>query len=147
LENIEKLLNLRPLLQEDTIFGKLTQRQEMHVFLVIVGILASIMLIGSVLLQSPKSGSGLTGGIASLGTVQTLGVRRTGDFLSKVTAILAAVVMVFCFLAQFTLPAREAKLKQSNSVLQQSVPVAPSKALPSSPVLPATPALPAAPAR
>ncbi len=69
----------------------------MHVFLVIVGILASIMLIGSVLLQSPKSGSGLTGGIASLGTVQTLGVRRTGDFLSKVTAILAAVVMVFVF--------------------------------------------------
>jgi len=127
--------------------GTLIQRLEMHVFLVIVGLLASILLVGSVLLQSPKSGSGLTGGIASMGTVQTLGVRRTGDFLSKVTATLAAVVMIAAFIAQFTLPARDAKLKSSKSILQESAPVAPLKSVPSLPKTPVSPLLPAAPAK
>ncbi|MBM3162280.1 MAG: preprotein translocase subunit SecG [Chlorobi bacterium] len=120
----------------------------MHVFLVIVGVLASLLLIGAVLLQSPKSGSGLTGGIASLGTVQTLGVRRTGDFLSKVTAALAAAVMIICFIAQFTLPARQERLKGSKSVLQQSAPASsPVKTVPSLPKAPVSPVLPATPAK
>ncbi len=115
----------------------------MHVFIVIVGLLASILLIGVILLQSPKSGSGLTGGIASLGTVQTLGVRRTGDFLSKMTAILAATVMVLCFITEFTLPGRTAK-ESPESILQQTVPVMPAApasatTVPSAPVLPALP--------
>ncbi len=115
----------------------------MHVFIVIVGLLASILLIGVILLQSPKSGSGLTGGMASLGTVQTLGVRRTGDFLSKTTAVLAAVVMLLCFIAQFTLPGKESSKALQESILQQSVParpVAPAKTVPS---VPSTPLLPA----
>jgi len=121
----------------------------MHVFIVIVGLLASLLLIGVVLLQSPKSGSGLTGGMASLGTVQTLGVRRTGDFLSKTTAILAAIVMGLCFIAQFTLPGKESSRISKESIIQQNVPKAPaapatpSKTLPSAPSLPALPALPA----
>lgn len=89
--------------------------------IVILALIAAILLIFSVLLQSPKSGSGLTSGIASLGTVQTLGVRRTGDFLSKVTAILAGLVMVLSFIAQFTLPAR-INGGNRNSILQQDVP-------------------------
>lgn len=117
----------------------------MHLFLVIVGLLASMLLIGSILLQSPKSGSGLTGGIASLGTVQTLGVRRTGDFLSKVTAGLATVVMVACFLAQFTHPAREARVRGSKSILQKNVPVAPQKSVPALPAAPSSNPLPVAP--
>ncbi len=120
----------------------------MHVFIVIVGLLASILLIGVILLQSPKSGSGLTGGIASLGTVQTLGVRRTGDFLSKMTAILAAAVMVICFIAEFTLPGRTVK-SAPESVMQQNIPAlppaqvpppAPAGTVPSAPALPALPA-------
>ncbi|MBZ4219571.1 MAG: preprotein translocase subunit SecG [Chlorobium sp.] len=115
----------------------------MHVFIVIVGLLASILLIGVILLQSPKSGSGLTGGIASLGTVQTLGVRRTGDFLSKMTAILAGIVMLLCFVAQFTLPGRSAK-EAPESMMQQTAPAlpaapAPANTAPSAPVLPALP--------
>jgi len=89
--------------------------------IVILALIAAILLIASVLLQSPKSGSGLTGGIASLGTVQTLGVRRTGDFLSKVTAVLAGAVMVLSFIAQFTLPARH-QAGNGNSILQKDVP-------------------------
>ncbi len=119
----------------------------MHVFIVIVGLLASILLIGVILLQSPKSGSGLTGGISSLGTVQTLGVRRTGDFLSKMTAILAATVMVICFVAEFTLPGRMVK-NAPESMMQQEIPAlppapvsapAPINTVPSAPALPAMP--------
>ncbi len=115
----------------------------MHVFIVIVGLLASILLIGVILLQSPKSGSGLTGGMASLGTVQTLGVRRTGDFLSKMTAILAAVVMLLCFIAQFTLPGKESSKTSSESILQQSVPARPAAPAKTVPSAPSTPLLPA----
>jgi preprotein translocase subunit SecG len=118
----------------------------MHVFIVIVGLLASILLVGVILLQSPKSGSGLTGGIASMGTVQTLGVRRTGDFLSKMTAILAATVMLLCFIAEFTLPGRATK-NAPESILQKNVPVLP--ATPAAPVntVPTAPVVPALPAK
>lgn len=90
-------------------------------FIVILALIAAILLIVSILLQSPKAGSGLTGGISGLGTVQTLGVRRTGDFLSKTSAILAGIVMVLCFIAQFTLPARQQE-GTGSSILQKSAP-------------------------
>ncbi len=115
----------------------------MHVFVVIVGLLASILLIGSILLQSPKSGSGLAGGMSGLGTVQTLGVRRTGDFLSKTTGILAGIVMILCFIAQFTLPGKKVTTAAPESILQRSIPAAPAapgKTLPAVPTLPALPA-------
>ena len=101
-------------------------------FIIILALLAALLLIVAVLLQSPKAGSGLTGGISSLGTVQTLGVRRTGDFLSKTSAILAGVVMVLCFIAQFTLPARNQE-GAGKSILQKSGPASlPSNNLPQS---------------
>jgi preprotein translocase subunit SecG len=120
----------------------------MHVFVVTLALLASILLVAAVLLQSPKAGSGLTGGIASLGTVQTLGVRRTGDFLSKTTAVLAGLVMVLCFVAQFTLPARHQATDEGKSILQKEVPASlPAGNLPqAAPVAPAVPA-PAVPAK
>jgi preprotein translocase subunit SecG len=123
----------------------------LHGFVVILALLASILLVVSVLLQSPKAGSGLTGGIASLGTVQTLGVRRTGDFLSKTTAILAGLVMLLCFVAQFTLPARHNR-DAGKSILQKDVPASLPvnslpKALPQPGTVPAPVTVPAAPAK
>jgi len=115
----------------------------MHLFIVVISLLASVLLIGVILLQSPKSGSGLTGGIASLGTVQTLGVRRTGDFLSKTTGVLAGIVMLLCFIAQFTLPNKESERVAPKSILQQSVPAQPAAPLKPAPVAPSLPALPA----
>ncbi len=115
----------------------------MHVFIVIVGLLASILLIGSILLQSPKSGSGLTGGMSSLGTVQTLGVRRTGDFLSKTTGILAGIVMLLCFIAQFTLPGKQSAKNPAESVLQKNIPAVPAAPVKTLPAVPSLPALPA----
>ncbi|PWW81752.1 preprotein translocase subunit SecG [Prosthecochloris marina] len=100
----------------------------MHVFLVVLILLSSILLIGVVLLQNPKGGSGLTSGMASLGTVQNLGVRRTGDFLSKTTAILAGTVMVLSFVVQFTLPSRQASIDTRESILQKELPAIPAPA-------------------
>ncbi|TCD47321.1 preprotein translocase subunit SecG [Chlorobium sp. N1] len=110
----------------------------MHVFIVVLALLASVLLIGVIMLQNPKSGSGLTGGIASLGTVQTLGVRRTGDFLGKVTAVLAAVVMLFCFIAEFTLPQRSGTAERK-SVLQQEAPAVPQQPSGTAPMIPEAP--------
>jgi preprotein translocase subunit SecG len=122
-------------------------------FIVIIAMLAALLLIVSVLLQSPKAGSGLTGGISSLGTVQTLGVRRTGDFLSKTSAILAGLVMLLCFVAQFTLPASHQE-GAGKSILQKDVPASlPAGNLPQSlptgniQPTPAPAAQPAAPAK
>ncbi len=100
----------------------------MHIFLIVLILLASLLLMGVVLLQSPKGGSGLTGGIASLGTVQNLGVRRTGDFLSKATAILAGIVMILSFVVQFTLPSRQAAINPRESILQKELPAIPAPA-------------------
>jgi preprotein translocase subunit SecG len=101
-------------------------------FIVILALIAAIFLIVSILLQSPKAGSGLSGGMASLGTVQTLGVRRTGDFLSKTSAILAGVVLVLCFIAQFTLPGRHRE-GAGTSILQKNAPASlPASNLPQS---------------
>ena len=96
----------------------------MHIFLIVLILIASVMLIGVVLLQNPKGGSGLTSGIASLGTVQNLGVRRTGDFLSKATAIIAGLLMVLAFAAQFTMPSRQPGANES--ILQKEAPAIPS---------------------
>ncbi len=105
----------------------------MHLFLIILTLLAAIVLIGVILLQNPKGGSGLTSGMASLGTVQTLGVRRTGDFLTRLTAVLAGAVMVLSFIAQFTLPSRTSGSGVRESVLQKELPAAPSPTLPAMP--------------
>ncbi|NTW50823.1 MAG: preprotein translocase subunit SecG [Chlorobiales bacterium] len=94
----------------------------MHTFIVVLTILIAILLIIAVLLQSSK-GSGLAGGFGGLGTVQTLGVRRTADFLSKTTSILAALFMVFCVLAEFTMPSTSNK--QEESVIQKNAPQVP----------------------
>ena len=97
----------------------------MHIFFVVLILLISFMLMGVVLLQNPKGGSGLTSGISSLGTVQNLGVRRTGDFLSKTTAVLAGALMVLCFVVQFTLPSRQSAVDVKESILQKELPAAP----------------------
>ncbi|MCW8798683.1 MAG: preprotein translocase subunit SecG [Prosthecochloris sp.] len=114
----------------------------MHLFLVILTLLASLVLIAVILLQNPKGGSGLTSGMSSLGTVQTLGVRRTGDFLTKLTAILAGAVMVLSFIAQFTLPSRAGGPDARESVLQKELPAAPASNLPAMPGTTEQPELP-----
>jgi len=77
-----------------------------------------------------------------MGTVQSMGVRQTADFLSKTTSILATVFMVLCVLAEITMPsASDSEVKES--VIQKNVkqtPISPSVPLPGDFQLEETPA-------
>jgi preprotein translocase subunit SecG len=78
----------------------------MYSILVFVEIIVSVLLIVVVLMQSSKGG-GLAGsfGGASMGTV--FGVRRTADFLSRATTILAIAFISLCLITNiFFLPSR-----------------------------------------
>ena len=90
----------------------------MFTFFMIIEILVSVVLMIAVLMQSSKGG-GLAGsfGGANIGTV--FGVRRTSDFLTKTTTVLATIFIVLAlFINLFLLPRGEGT-KQS---VIQSVP-------------------------
>lgn len=79
----------------------------MFTFFMIIEILISVVLIIAVLMQSSKGG-GLAGsfGGANIGTV--FGVRRTSDFLTKTTTVLATLFIVLAlFINLFLLPRGE----------------------------------------
>lgn len=91
----------------------------MYTFLVIVEILVSILLMIVILMQSSKGG-GLAGtfGAGSMGTV--FGVRRTADFLSRATTILATIfIALSLFINIFYLPG---SADPGESVIQSGTP-------------------------
>ena len=100
-------------------------------FLMAIEIIVSILLIVVVLMQSSKGG-GLAGtfGTGSVGMV--FGVRRTADFLTRSTQILAGTLMVLALLINiFFLP--RVGTASSESVIQSrsaSQPPAPTPQLP-----------------
>jgi preprotein translocase subunit SecG len=92
-------------------------------FLIVVEVLVSIILIVTVLMQASKGG-GLAGafGGATMGTM--FGVRRTADFLSKSTTVLASIFIALALIINlFFLPnkgsTQESIIQQGT---QQSVP-------------------------
>ena len=68
-------------------------------FCIIMIVIASILLILAVLVQSPKSGMAANFGAAN----QTMGVRQTTDFLEKFTWAMIAAVVFFSLLSVVTL--------------------------------------------
>jgi len=87
----------------------------MYTFFISVEILVSILLMIAVLMQSSKGG-GLAGtlGTSNIGTV--FGVRRTSDFLTKTTTVLATLFMVLAlFINLVVLPRTE---RSTESVIQ-----------------------------
>ena len=87
--------------------------------IVIIELIVSVLLMVVVLMQSSKGG-GLAGsfGGGTMGTV--FGVRRTADFLSKTTTILAATFIGLCMLANiFFLPTTS---KNAESIIQRGTP-------------------------
>lgn len=64
-------------------------------------LLASLVLIGIVLIQNSKGG-GLAAGFAS--SNQIMGVRKTTDFLEKATWTLAGIVIVLSIIATAFIP-------------------------------------------
>jgi preprotein translocase subunit SecG len=72
----------------------------MYTFSIIMIVIASILLILAVLVQSPKSGMAANFGAAN----QTMGVRQTADFLEKFTWAMIAAIVFFTLLSVVALP-------------------------------------------
>ena len=72
----------------------------MYTFSIIMIVVASILLILAVLVQSPKSGMAANFGAAN----QTMGVRQTTDFLEKFTWAMIAAIVFFTLLSVISLP-------------------------------------------
>ena len=66
----------------------------MYTFCIVMIVIASILLILAVLVQSPKSGMAANFGAAN----QTMGVRQTTDFLEKFTWGAAVVILALSLL-------------------------------------------------
>jgi preprotein translocase subunit SecG len=76
----------------------------MYTALTIIIIIVSILLALVVLIQNPKGG-GIVSGI--IGSSQVMGVKKTSDFIEKLTWGLAISLVVLCLTASFSLPGTE----------------------------------------
>ncbi|HLX13169.1 MAG TPA: preprotein translocase subunit SecG, partial [Bacteroidota bacterium] len=89
----------------------------MYSILVILSLLASVLLTGVVLLQSSK-GTGLSGSLGGSAVGTVFGVRRTSDFLTKATSILAGALMFLCLVTNIFFLGTSATANEN--LLQQS---------------------------
>ncbi|MFI3266177.1 MAG: preprotein translocase subunit SecG [Rikenellaceae bacterium] len=72
----------------------------MYLFCIILILIASALLVLSVLAQSPKSGMAANFGASN----QVMGVRQTADFLERFTWILAIAILVLSLVATMVIP-------------------------------------------
>ena len=118
----------------------------MYALLTILILLASVLLIGVVLIQKSKGG-GLASNFAS--SNQIMGVRKTTYFVEKATWTLAIVVCVLSILTAFVAPrdlvSGGSRVNNAPKQEQQATPFATEKQAPAAEA-PATPA-PEAPAQ
>jgi preprotein translocase subunit SecG len=100
-----------------------------YIFVSILVIIACILQVLIVLVQNSKGG-GLAAGFT--GTGQTMGVRKTADFLEKSTWTLAGVILVLSLVATASIPRGEVEQKSrietqiQNAADPNAVPVLPS---------------------
>lgn len=93
-------------------------------------VLVSILLVLVVLVQNPKGG-GIASGI--IGANQLMGVKKTTDFIEKLTWGLAIGLVVLCLAASFSLPSSEDRQVESSTMQEQidnaaTAPAAPKQA-------------------
>jgi preprotein translocase subunit SecG len=97
----------------------------MFSFLIVINILVCVLLIIVILMQSSKGG-GLAGSFGGSNVGAVFGVRRTADFLSKLTTILAIVFVVLTLMINFFfLPGRLSKESVIQSGTQEQLPTVP----------------------
>lgn len=72
----------------------------MYILFIVLIIVASVLLIFTVLAQSPKSGMAANFGASN----QVMGVRETTNFLEKFTWGLAVAILAFSLCATMTMP-------------------------------------------
>jgi preprotein translocase subunit SecG len=75
-----------------------------YIFVSVLVIIACILQILIVLVQNSKGG-GLAANFTSTG--QTMGIRKTADFLEKSTWTLAAAILILCVVATASIPRGE----------------------------------------
>ena len=85
----------------------------MYTFCIVLILVASVLIILAVLVQSPKSGMAANFGASN----QVMGVRQTADFLEKFTWTMAVAILALSLLA--TLAMDKEKLASSNSSLMK----------------------------
>ena len=79
----------------------------MFYVLLILAFIACVLLIGVILIQSPKGnamGSGFAGQASSI-----IGVQKTGDVLEKITWGTIATIILLCVLTTFMMPSGDSK--------------------------------------
>lgn len=81
----------------------------MYTFCIVMIVIASILLILAVLVQSPKSGMAANFGAAN----QTIGVRQTTDILEKFTWAMIVAIVVFSLLSTTAVSKKEATAEES----------------------------------
>lgn len=79
-------------------------------------VIVSILLVLVVLVQNSKGG-GLAAGFSS--SNQVMGVKKTSDFIEKLTWGLAASLVILCLFASFSLPNKEARTTTGSSMQEQ----------------------------
>ncbi len=102
----------------------------MYIFLSILILLASLLLIGVVLIQKSKGG-GLASNFSSAN--QVMGVRKSTDFIEKATWSLAAFICVCSIVSAFFVPntlVQGSRIVQQPVQQEQSTPFATEKAAP-----------------
>lgn len=72
-----------------------------YIFVSVLVIIACVLQVMIVLVQNSKGG-GLAANFTSAG--QTMGIRKTADFLEKATWTLAASILILCVVATATIP-------------------------------------------
>ena len=109
----------------------------MYIFLAILIVIASILLIGVVLIQKSKGG-----GLASdySGGNQYLGYRKTTDFVEKATWSLAIFICVISIFASFAIRGSHFNTSAIKPATEQTAPAAETPATPETPVTPVAPA-------
>lgn len=84
----------------------------LYTLCIILILIASVLVILAVLVQSPKSGMAANFGASN----QVMGVRQTSDFLEKFTWMMAVVIVVLSLLA--TLAMDRSLVARSNSEIE-----------------------------
>lgn len=88
----------------------------MYTAITVLIILACVLLVLVVLVQNPKGG-GIASGI--IGSNQLMGVKKTSDFVEKLTWGLAIGLVVLCLAASFSLPNKDQR--SVGSAMQEQI--------------------------
>ncbi|MFI5219531.1 MAG: preprotein translocase subunit SecG [Bacteroidia bacterium] len=89
----------------------------MYTLVTVLLIIASILMVLAILVQSSKGG-GLAAGFS--GSSQVMGVRKTTEFIEKFTWGCAITLIVLCVVGTFVLP-KTGTTKEKASAIQEQI--------------------------